>query len=338
VAELERRLTKRKILERLTYIDMPGGNGGVVTDVSEGGLGFHVASPLGKMGTVHFLLSGNANRISGTGSIVWTDARGKTGGLLFTEFPDEIREQIRSWPFRTNLRLESAGGAGELPVDFGLLNTAELADGAAGESYYRQYFPEYAPAEAPAGKRSRFLKAIRISGLAGMVGVLSYFCYREARKWEANSKTSSPPQHSSETILPGTVSNSASEIALLRDTSERSDVGSETLPRLAAEANAAGPLPGSSEAQSVPPEIPVQHQEAEVGPEILFVQVGAVTQEADAYKLLNELRQRNFAAFISPPVSDGFYRVQLGPYQTPEAARDSLKALEEAGYKPFIRR
>ena len=65
MAQLERRLTRRKLLERLTYIDMPGGNGGIITDVSEGGLGFHVVSPLEATGSVHFLLSGGSNRIGG---------------------------------------------------------------------------------------------------------------------------------------------------------------------------------------------------------------------------------------------------------------------------------
>lgn len=337
MAQPERRLSKRKVLERLTYIDMPGGNGGVVTDVSEGGLGFHVASPLGKIGPVHFLLSGHSNRIAGTGNVVWTDHKGRTGGLSFTEFPDEIREQIRSWPFRMNLRLEPVGGAGTLAAD-DLSNAAELADSAAGENYYRQYFPEVASPESTAGKHNRVLKAIGISGLAGMVGVLSYFCYREARKWEGSSKTGGPAQHTSETIMPGTISNPSSEIALLQDAAERSDIGSATLPRIGASPNAADAPGYSNEAPPAPPVIPVQHQAAANEPEILFVQVGAVTQEADAYRLFDELRQKKFTAFISPPVNDGFYRVQLGPYQTLEAARASLKALEEAGYKPFIRR
>jgi cell division septation protein DedD len=63
-----------------------------------------------------------------------------------------------------------------------------------------------------------------------------------------------------------------------------------------------------------------------------------VTQEADAYRVLDALRQKNFVAFISQPVNDGFYRVQLGPYETHKAARASVEALEQAGYKPFVRR
>src|SRR5579862_6991919 len=79
----ERRLKKRKTLERLTYIDLPLNNGGIVTDVSEGGLGFHAVAPVGNGGPVHFSFSAGSHRIAGAGELMWTDAKRKIGGLRF---------------------------------------------------------------------------------------------------------------------------------------------------------------------------------------------------------------------------------------------------------------
>jgi cell division septation protein DedD len=337
VEQQERRVSSRKSLERLTYIDMPGGNGGIVTDISEGGLGFHVVSPLGSLGLIHFLLSGTSNRIAGAGTVVWTDEKGKSGGLEFTELPAEIREQIRDWPFRTNLRLQLSDR--ERPDFEDVSRAEEAAIAASRESYHEPDLSGLSLPEDRLGKRSRLLKTIGISGLAGMVGVLSYFYYRDAWTWPGGSKTGGSSEHSTKSPTPGADSNPSSEIALLQNAAEKSDVGSETLP--GEPQAAANEAPEAREASQMG-----QHQEASglhnppaADQSAMFlVQVAAVTQEADAYRVLDALQQKNFVAFISQTVNDGFYRVQLGPYQTQEAARACLRALEQAGYKPFIRR
>ena len=70
---------------------------------------------------------------------------------------------------------------------------------------------------------------------------------------------------------------------------------------------------------------------------MLFVQVAAYTKQADALNLVGTLREQHFIAFVSPPVSDAYYRVQLGPYTTLEAAQIGKRELEKAGFTPFIR-
>jgi cell division septation protein DedD len=334
VEQQERRGSSRKGLELLTYIDMPGGNGGIVTDISEGGLGFHVVSPLGSLGLVHFLLSGSSNRIAGAGNVVWTDERGKSGGLEFTELPAEIRAQIRDWPFRTNLRLQLSNG--ERP-DFEGISAPE---GAAAEgSRHEADFSGLPLPEDRLGKRSRLLKTIGISSLAGMVGVLSYFYYRDSWKWPGELKTGGSSEQSANSPTPGADSNPSSEIALLQNAAEKSDVGSETLPGAPQAAVNEAPDPRRTSQTGQHQEASGLHKPPAADQSVqFFVQVAAVTQEADAYKVMDALQQKNFAAFIIQAVNDGFYRVQLGPYETQEAARASLRALEQAGYKPFIRR
>jgi hypothetical protein len=94
----ERRVSIRKPLERLAYISLPFNNGGVVLDVSEGGVGFHSIAPVKADGPIHFRFAvDSARRIRAVGELAWKDETGKTGGLRFTELPDDVREYIRAW-------------------------------------------------------------------------------------------------------------------------------------------------------------------------------------------------------------------------------------------------
>jgi hypothetical protein len=94
----DRRTAVRKPLDRLTYLSLPFDNGGIVLDVSEGGLGFHSISPLKSDGPIEIRFSiGSATRIAAVGELAWKDETGKTGGLRFTHLPDEARERIRFW-------------------------------------------------------------------------------------------------------------------------------------------------------------------------------------------------------------------------------------------------
>jgi mono/diheme cytochrome c family protein/cell division septation protein DedD len=69
----------------------------------------------------------------------------------------------------------------------------------------------------------------------------------------------------------------------------------------------------------------------------LILQVAAFAQEANAHKLVESLRQKNFPAFLSTTDKEGgFYRVQVGPYADEESARTALSELGSAGFKPFI--
>ncbi len=94
----ERRLSIRKPLERLAYISLPFNNGGIVIDVSEGGVGFHSIAPVEVDGPIQFRFAvDSARRIKAVGELAWKDETGKTGGLRFTELPDDVREHIRAW-------------------------------------------------------------------------------------------------------------------------------------------------------------------------------------------------------------------------------------------------
>ena len=102
----ERRINIRKVPEHLAYLSLPFDNGGIVLDISEGGLGFHAIAPVEANGPIHFRFAINsAKRIKAVGELAWKDATGKTGGLRFTQLPDEAREQIRVWADESKARV-----------------------------------------------------------------------------------------------------------------------------------------------------------------------------------------------------------------------------------------
>jgi hypothetical protein len=115
----ERRLSARKTPEHFAYLSLPSNNGGVVVDVSEGGLGFRAIAPVELDGPIHFRFAIDSSvRIRAVGELAWKDETGKTGGLRFTELSDEVREQIRVWSGRSN---PGADGAAER-ADASVLN------------------------------------------------------------------------------------------------------------------------------------------------------------------------------------------------------------------------
>jgi hypothetical protein len=91
----ERRHNPRTKLHHIAYMSFGSGNGAIVLDVSQGGLGFHAATPLESEESVRFRVLGKSiDRIEVIGDLVWNDQTRKSGGVRFTSLPDEFREQI----------------------------------------------------------------------------------------------------------------------------------------------------------------------------------------------------------------------------------------------------
>src|SRR5271169_4864784 len=101
----ERRLAERTTLNSVVYINFDSNNGGIVLNVSGGGLCFHSYAPVQRNGTIRFWFSEHKQRIEADGELAWTDGTQKTGGLRFTALPAEGREQIRNWISQPTIRL-----------------------------------------------------------------------------------------------------------------------------------------------------------------------------------------------------------------------------------------
>jgi hypothetical protein len=107
----ERRVHLRKPLQELAYLSLPSNNGGILTDISEGGLGFHAIGPV-EDGPLHIRFAiDSAERIAAIGELAWRDASGKIGGLRFTQLPDGVREKIRAWAAQSGAIVNAGDGA-----------------------------------------------------------------------------------------------------------------------------------------------------------------------------------------------------------------------------------
>lgn len=94
----ERRRTPRTSLDEIVYVDMGPGNGGVVSNVSEGGLAFCAAVPIREPGVIQFsLLVKGKGRIASSADVMWTDKKQKTCGLRFTPSFEQSGVLLRHW-------------------------------------------------------------------------------------------------------------------------------------------------------------------------------------------------------------------------------------------------
>ena len=98
VTTLDRRQSPRTKLVEIAYIGMGPENGGLVLDVSDGGLSFHSVAPVRQAETIDFLLSSRGhNRIEGSGEVVWTNDMKTVCGLRFTSLSAGAREYLYNW-------------------------------------------------------------------------------------------------------------------------------------------------------------------------------------------------------------------------------------------------
>jgi hypothetical protein len=100
----DRRQTPRTKLVEIAYIGMGPENGGLVLDVSDGGLSFHAVAPVRQAETIHFLLSLRGHsRIEGAGEVVWTNEMKTVCGLRFTSLSSGAREHLNNWTNQTQM-------------------------------------------------------------------------------------------------------------------------------------------------------------------------------------------------------------------------------------------
>jgi len=110
VKPADRRQTPRTKLVEIAYIGMGPENGGLVLDVSDGGLSFHAVAPVKPAETIHFLLSLRGHsRIEGAGEVVWANELRTICGLRFTSLSAGAREHLNNWT--TQSRMPAAARA-----------------------------------------------------------------------------------------------------------------------------------------------------------------------------------------------------------------------------------
>jgi PilZ domain-containing protein len=111
VTTSDRRLTPRTKLVEIAYIGMGPENGGLVLDVSDGGLSFHSVAPVQQAETIRFLLSLRGHsRIEGAGEVVWTNEMKTVCGLRFTSLSAGAREYLNNWTDQSRMAQRASRG------------------------------------------------------------------------------------------------------------------------------------------------------------------------------------------------------------------------------------
>jgi cell division septation protein DedD len=361
----EQRLSERTKIERITYVELPSGNGGIVRDVSEGGLGFCAVAPLDSPTsvpvTIRVATPGGLKRVRASGDLAWTDETRKCGGLRFTQLPDESLAEIRRWQFESNGRAQTSKHRDEqpqisqprvsppmAPAD-AVPPQSEPPERSKREPRQPLQLPHpvvaAATATPPAHRHLGLLMVTCVSILAGTIGFMSNGWYREVRARFAARGEDSQGQTSH--VLAQVLASSRTPVVAF---AEAGDVAGqngsfETAPTPAPVPPSitpavAGPMAGSLtdvRANPLPNRPPARPTLAGPANQFFFVEAGVYTQQAEAQKFVEKLRQQNFFAYASGPGDDARYRVQLGPFTTEEAAELAQGALGQAGFYAFVR-
>ncbi len=82
---------------------------------------------------------------------------------------------------------------------------------------------------------------------------------------------------------------------------------------------------------------PVTASAAAAAPVSLMVQIAAVSRAADAQTLATALRHDGFASVVRTTTGDPFFHVQVGPFNSLQAAKAMRTRLTDGGYNAFIK-
>jgi len=108
----DRRAHPRQRIRSLAYVHLGEGNGGIVLNISEGGIGVQAAEALdegeGEL-SMRIEIPHSRKRLEVRGEIMWVGESRKEAGLRFVDLPEDALRRIRSWMARE----ESPGTAPE---------------------------------------------------------------------------------------------------------------------------------------------------------------------------------------------------------------------------------
>lgn len=101
----ERRQHSRQQVRSIAYVELDEGNGGIVLNVSEGGLSVQAVVSLmdEQLPRMRIQLSQPQDWVETGARIAWTGKSRKVVGLQFVDLPEQARSQIREWVSRETL-------------------------------------------------------------------------------------------------------------------------------------------------------------------------------------------------------------------------------------------
>jgi len=83
--------------------------------------------------------------------------------------------------------------------------------------------------------------------------------------------------------------------------------------------------------------VPAHFQPPRLLKNSIVLQLAALRRQGDALALADALQQKGFPSFVVTPTTDGFYRVQVGPYANEAQADSAKRELDREGFKAIIK-
>lgn len=106
----ERRTHARRVLYSPEYLDMGTDNGGMVVNLSEGGMGFQAVNPVAPQTEIPISFSlASGYRIDVKARVAWVNNTGKIGGVVFGKLSKDSLSLIREWVAQTKAEEDSDG-------------------------------------------------------------------------------------------------------------------------------------------------------------------------------------------------------------------------------------
>lgn len=84
--------------------------------------------------------------------------------------------------------------------------------------------------------------------------------------------------------------------------------------------------------------VPARFRPPRMSRNAVVLQVGALRSESDALAMADALQAKGFPSFVVNPTTDGFYRVQVGPFDSQAIGDKAKQNLQRAGFKAIYRR
>lgn len=109
----ERRRGARVKVDAVAYLTVDRFNGGILLDLSKGGMRISVANPLSKAATIQFSLGSEEHQVvNGSGRVAWLSESGRSAGVEFVRLPAASRDRIWEWVEGKNRPAEGDNGHG----------------------------------------------------------------------------------------------------------------------------------------------------------------------------------------------------------------------------------
>jgi len=119
----ERRSQPRRRVLSLEYLDLGDSNGGIILNISEGGMYIQAVASLSadELSDLSFRIPDSGYQVETSGKIVWVGESKKDAGIQFVNLPQEARLKLREWvaaenPAREEFRQMERPAATHEPV------------------------------------------------------------------------------------------------------------------------------------------------------------------------------------------------------------------------------